>query len=45
MGTKFLKQVFTEYIPSAENHLQWKNMEKRRILITDTVHQIPMKKN
>jgi hypothetical protein len=45
MDTKILKQVFTEYIPSAESHLQWKNMEKRGILITDTECQIPMKKN
>jgi len=45
MDSKSLKQVFTEYIPSAESCLQWKNKEKQRILTTDTVHQIPMKKN
>jgi len=28
MNTKFLKQVFTEYIPSAESCLQWKKLGK-----------------
>jgi len=45
MDSKFLKQIFTEYIPSAESCLQWKNKEKGGILTTNTVHQIPMKKN